>query len=723
MTAVLAGSEKCVPPDCETASWQQSFAGVRAAAAAVLLAITAICSSQPAAAGFLQQGSKLVGIGYSGAPDQGYAIALSADGNSLIVGAPYDNSDAGAAWVYVRKNGVWTQQGTKLVGANGSANALQGVSVALSADGNTAIIGGQEDNQHQGAAWVFTRSNGTWTQQGAKLVGNDSSGSFVYQGSSVALSGDGNTAIVGGPDDNSTAGAAWIYKRSNGVWTQQGAKLVAANATQDFLGFSVALSTDGNTAIVCGSGAIGVFTRSGQTWSQHGNLLIGSGAVNPTFDGWASAISGDGKTILMGGQNDNNHNGAAWVFTLSNGTWAQQGNKLTILGSFGTNLFGSSVALSADGNTAVLGSPAYGSSDTGAAWIFSRISGTWFQVKGLLGTGYSSAFPPGQGQSVSISADGDTVASGGSTDNTTIGAAWLFTKPAAHDFDASGESDIVWRQTGGNVAVWLMKNASVLSSTSLGIVPTKWSVVGQHDFDGDGNADLLWRDTAGNLAIWFMQGNTVKSSSVIGNVPITWSLVALGDFNDDGKTDILWRNANGDVAIWLMNGAQVQSTGVVGHVPNNWSVAGADRNGNIFWRDNTAGTVAVWAMSGFQVVMKYNFGSAPSEWSIVGLGDFDGNGMTDILWRDSTTGAVAVWLTKVLGGYGVQTVSSLGTVPSNWSIVATGDFDGDGKSDILWHDANTGTTVIWFVNGTQVSQSATVGTVGTNWTIQGANAD
>ena len=542
---------------------------------------------------------------------------------------PYDNSDAGAAWVFVRNNGVWTQQGAKLVGANGSANALQGVSVALSADGNTAIIGGQEDNQHQGAAWVFTRSNGNWTQQGAKLVGNDTSGSFVYQGSSVALSGDGNTAIVGGPGDTSSYGAAWIYMRSNGVWTQQGAKLAGSGigANLAFQGQSVALSTDGNTAVIGGPafGAVWVFTRSGQTWTQYGNLLQGTGYAGGSNEGSASAISGDGKTILFGAPTDNTNNGAAWVFTLSsNGTWTQQGSKLTIFGASGQNQFGQSLALSADGNTAVVGSPEYGT--TGAAWIFTRSFGSWFQVKSLIGTGYSSSFPPAQGQSVTISADGDTVAIGGSTDNSTVGAAWVFTKPAAHDLDASGESDIVWRQNGGEVAVWLTKNGSVLSSAGLGIVPATWSIVGQRDFNGDGNADLLWRDTAGNLAVWFMQGSTVTSSKLIGNVPTSWSVVGLGDFNGDGSADIVWRNTNGDVAIWLMNGEQVLSSGVLGNVPANWSVSGVDLNGNIFWRDSTSGTVAVWAVFGLQVLQSYNFGAAPSNWSIVGLGDFDGTG-------------------------------------------------------------------------------------------------
>src|SRR5262249_13783123 len=93
------------------------------------------------------------------------------NGNSAIVGGPTDNKGGGAAWVFTRSNGVWTQQGNKLVGTGAVGDASQGHSVALSADGNTALVGGYFDNNGVGAAWVFTRSNGVWTQLEGKLVG------------------------------------------------------------------------------------------------------------------------------------------------------------------------------------------------------------------------------------------------------------------------------------------------------------------------------------------------------------------------------------------------------------------------------------------------------------------------------------------------------------------------------------------------------------------------
>jgi hypothetical protein len=119
------------------------------------------------------------------------------------VGGSADNLNLGAAWIYTRSNGIWTQQGNKLVGTDAVGNASQGYSVGLSGDGNTAIVGGPIDTRDTGAAWVYTRNNGVWTQQGAKLVGTGVTGyPTPAQGSSVALASDGNTAIVGGYGDN-----------------------------------------------------------------------------------------------------------------------------------------------------------------------------------------------------------------------------------------------------------------------------------------------------------------------------------------------------------------------------------------------------------------------------------------------------------------------------------------------------------------------------------------
>jgi hypothetical protein len=304
-----------------------------------------------------QQGTKLVGAEENLL--EGFSVSLSADGNTAIVGAPGDNFHLGATWIWTRNGEVWTQQGPKLIGAGG---ALQGYSVSLSADGNTAIVGGPKDRPDNGGggAWIWVRSGGIWTQQGPKLVGSGAGG-FAHQGSSVSVSADGNTAIVGGPfDDN--GGAAWIWTRSGGVWTQQGNKLVGSGATAFAVqGVSVALSADGNTAIVGGADAAWVWIKSGGVWIQQGAKLPGS---SPSV-----SLSGDGNTALVGMPSDNGDRGSARIWTRSGGVWSQQSNKLFGSGATGNAQQGYSVSLSADGSTAIIGGPADNNS-AGAAWVF-----------------------------------------------------------------------------------------------------------------------------------------------------------------------------------------------------------------------------------------------------------------------------------------------------------------------------------------------------------------
>ena len=135
-----------------------------------------------------------------------------------------------------------------------------GNSMALSADGNTAVIGGYGDNNHVGAVWVFTRAvgpdAGVWSQQGLKLTGWGEAGGGSF-GASVALAWDGNTLLVGGYGDNNFAGAAWLFTcDANGAWRQQGPKWTVDGGSRLF-GISAALSWDGEIALVGASGDAG----------------------------------------------------------------------------------------------------------------------------------------------------------------------------------------------------------------------------------------------------------------------------------------------------------------------------------------------------------------------------------------------------------------------------------------------------------------------------------
>jgi hypothetical protein len=699
-----------------------------------VLSAALLWPAQPALANFTQSGLKLVGTGAVGSAQQGSSVALSVDGNTAIVGGSADNSDLGAAWVFTRSGGVWTQQGNKLVGTGAVGSANQATSVALSADGNTAIVGGYRDNGDAGAAWVFTRSGGAWGQQGAKLVGTGAVGT-AQQGISVALSADGNTAIVGGYGDNNNAGAAWVFTRSGGVWTQQGNKLVgtgAAGTAQQ--GFSVALSADGNTAIVGGwtdnssAGGAWVFVRSGVVWAQQGSKLVGTGAVGGAQQGVSVALSADGNTAIVGGHNDSSAAGAAWVFTRSGGVWTQQGNKLVGTGAVGSAKQGISVALSSGGNTAIVGGWV-DNSFAGAAWVFTRSGGVWGQQGSkLVGTG---AVGPHAFQGFSVALSCTTAVVGGFGDNTNAGAAWIFVTPptATHDVNGDCLSDIVWYNTAsGQVVTWLVDGTSVIGGGSPGSAASPWAIVGQRDFNGDGLTDILWRNgTSGQLLIWFLNGSSVIGGGSPGAAANPWSVAGTGDFNGDGFGDVLWYNSStGQAVIWLLNGTSVIGGGSPGSAASPWSVAGTgdfngDGNTDIVWRNGTTGQLVMWLLNGASVIGGGSPGSAASPWTVAGTGDFNGDGMSDILWYNSTTGQAVVWL---LNGATTTGGGSPGSAASPWTIAETGDFNGDSKSDILWYNTSTGQLVAWLLNGTTVlPTSGSPGSAASPWLIQGMNAD
>jgi hypothetical protein len=367
-------------------------------------------------------------------------VSVSADGNTAVAGAPAVTvngaANTGSAWVYTRANGVWTK-GPLLVD-NTAAAAKQGLSVAISGDGSTIIVGGPVYNSGQGAAWVYHLENGSWVFQ-AKLT--DTAGAGASQGTAVALSSDGNTALVGVPDDASGVGAVWVYTRTNGTWNltpQQ--KMVAGDALGFALqGLSVSLSGDGNTALFGGQsdnggiGAAWVFTRpnGGATWTEQQKLVGGTPLIVPN-QGHYVALSSDGSTALVSGWHDNGNTGAVWAWVRSGSTWTQQqkftpSDETPANGSF----FGSAVSLSSNGNTAVIGgyhdNGGTSTLNVGATWIYSRSGTSWHEVGKFEGTGASGT--PAQGISVAISQDGHTVLTGGPGDTAGAGAFWVFFEP------------------------------------------------------------------------------------------------------------------------------------------------------------------------------------------------------------------------------------------------------------------------------------------------------
>ncbi|MFL2547437.1 MAG: integrin [Candidatus Rariloculaceae bacterium] len=405
----------------------------------------------------------------------GLSAAISRDGNTMAVtsifedsaatgidGDQTDNSalDAGSVYVFQRDDDGWAQQ-AYVKASNAESSDQFGYSVALSGDGDTLAVGAnleassatgingdQSDNSAPGAGavYVFARASGEWSQQAYVKASNSDGGDvFGYQ---VALNFDGDTLVVTAQGEDSAspgidldqinndaggAGAAYVFTRDGGTWSQQSYLKSANPEVNDLFGSSVAMSDDGNTILVGaldedggqatingdesdnsarGSGAAYVFVRNGSRWSQQG-YIKGSNTQAADAFGATVAMSADGNTLAVGAPDENNTStgahadlghrvgfdprtdhsfGSAYIFARQNGNWTEQAYiKPSHLGQF--DQFGTRVALSGDGNILAVGvpledSPAVGlngsrendesgGTEFGAVYLYTRENGRW----------------------------------------------------------------------------------------------------------------------------------------------------------------------------------------------------------------------------------------------------------------------------------------------------------------------------------------------------------
>ena len=193
-------------------------------------------------------------------------------------------------------------------------------------------------------------------------------------------------------------------------------------------------------------------------------------------------------------------------------------------------------------------------------------------------------------------------------------------------------------------------------------------------------------------------GGVVPQSIVFVALPIDH--VPVNDFNGDGMSDIVWRNDAGVVAIWAMNDGMILHGNSLGPVPANWN----RRHRRLQRRRHERPAVAQRCRRDRDLgherrchSPRHSLGSVPTNWHIAGTGDFNGDGMSDILWRNDA-GVVAIWdMNDGMILHGNSLVA-----PTNWNIAGTGDFNGDGMSDLLWRN-DAGVTAIWAMNDGMIS--------------------
>jgi hypothetical protein len=364
------------------------------------------------------QEAKLVAADAAEGDRFGNSVAVA--GDTVVVGAHHESTGGthrGAAYVFTKTGSTWTQQ-AKLTAADAANGDEFGYSVAL--EGDTAVVGAYSKSAYRGAAYVFTRTGTTWTQQ-ANLTPSDAADRDQF-GISVALAGD--TAVVGTAYKDFDRGAAYVFTRAGTTWSQQ-AKLTAADsASRDDFGISVAIA--GDTAVIGASnknssqGAAYAFTRSGTTWTQQAKLMAADAATNDSF-GYAVTVVGD--TAVVGAYGQSAAQGAAYVFTRTGSAWTQQA-KLTAADGTSNEGFAQTVALS--GDTVVAGSPV-NNAGLSAAYAFTRTGNTWTQAAEF--TAADATYSDFFGAAVALS--GDTAVVGAFYKTREQGVAYVFDLSAA----------------------------------------------------------------------------------------------------------------------------------------------------------------------------------------------------------------------------------------------------------------------------------------------------
>ena len=390
----------------------------------------------------------------------GTSVAMSADGTTALVGADQVDSGKGAVYVFhVSTDGSWASTSSPLATLTNSTDASGdyfGLSVAMSADGTTALIGAYGAHTYNGAVYLFhVRGEGSWVSSSSPTATLTDPGAIPYDefGISMAMSADGTTAAVGGPAvdlagsaSSSGKGAVYVFRApGEGSWVSSSSPTAtltdSAAAANSAIGYSVAMSRDGTTAL---AGAIGVDQGTGsayvfhtpdeRSWASSSSptaTLTSPGATTDDFFGVSVAVSADGTTALIGNYGAESNTPEAAVFHVPDeGSWTSSSPTATLTTPAGPSSDFSTllVAMSADGSTALVGA-AFAASDRGAAYVFQVTGeGSWTSSSSPAATLTNSGGGAGDlfGTSAAMSADASTVLVGAPETDSKKGAAYVF---------------------------------------------------------------------------------------------------------------------------------------------------------------------------------------------------------------------------------------------------------------------------------------------------------
>lgn len=666
----------------------------------------------------VHNGGQIVGDVFLGADNDLYdgqlgtitGTVFGGDGNDLLIGgAGHDSLNGGAG-----DDALFGGGGDTLTGGEG-ADIFVFTKASSQVETITDFVSGTDRIDLRGLAptavtiagstITATTSSGTLTIKvtgtvnladiitSAPASANGTAGSDTLvagPAGSTLSGGDGVDLLVGGPGNDRLAGGGGdnLGAFGNVMWGGTGDDTYVISNHLDFVienansgydtievvpgaldpVYDTRLPMPDNVERLIGWGGIGNALDNVMIGSSLGDQFDG-GAGNDTIDGGAgndTITGGVGFDILTGGSGHDTFTDSAAGLNGDTITDFAGGDRIVITGASFTDF-----TFSLSGNTL---------SYTGGSLTFGSL---------LKGTLLASAMPGNAVQIVLLPA-----------------------VTHAGDFNGDGISDVLWRSDSGIVTDWLGSHSGAFDgnfSNSNDAVSLDWKIAGIGDFNGDGRSDILWRNDAGVLTDWLGQAN----GGFVGNlenagasVPSGWQLEATGDFNGDGRDDILWRNDAGTITDWLGTtdggfAGNLENAGAT--LPLTWHIAATgDFNGDgrvdILWRDDS-GTVTDWlgtATGGFAGNWENSASSLTNEWQVIATGDFNGDGRADVLWC-STSGMMTDWLGTADGGFIGNWAGFAVNVPAGGQIQSIGDFNDDGRDDILWRDQNgSGAVTEWF---------------------------
>ena len=354
----------------------------------------------------------------------GWAVSLNNDGTIVAIGAPLNTPGTfllgGHVRVFEYTSGGWSQLGSDIGGE--AAGDECGYAVSLNSDGTILAIGAPGNNAQAGNVRVFEYTSGGWTQLGGGIGGGYPAGKA--SGWSVSLDSAGTKLAIGAPARTLSAdpGQVRVYEYTGGSWSQLGSDIDGVDDGDTF-GLSVSLSADGTRMAVgaplnsADAGYVRVYEYTGGSWSQLGSDIDGETAGDES--GHSVSLNSDGTIVAIGAPNNDGNgssSGHVRVFGYTSGSWNQLGSDID--GAGPNQISGWSVSLDNAGTKLAIGVPSLSGVQPGSVQLYEYTSSSWSQ----LGSDIGGEDPDDQfGWSVSLSADGTTVAAGAPQNNTNAG--------------------------------------------------------------------------------------------------------------------------------------------------------------------------------------------------------------------------------------------------------------------------------------------------------------